>query len=365
MKILIVTGIYPPDIGGPATYVPQLASALLNRGHKVTVLTLGLDKQETFDDAEWDLVKISREIPLLIRTIKVMRKIFQLGSEHDAVFANGMYVETGLVLRLLKMKSIAKIVGDPVWERSVNKGHTELSISDFNSQKRIGMRTSLQRKILSYGLNSFHEITCPSAELAKFIKFWNVRRNILVIPNGVDVAPCTTSPKKYDVISISRLVKWKNIDKLIKVCAQVKLKLAIVGSGPEMENLSRIAHREKANVDFLGELRGEDIHGALCSAKVFAGISSYEGLSFSLIQAMGSGLAIVASDIPGNSDVVTHGSDGLLVNINDLTSLSEALLKLTLDKKYAQQLGKAAVATVGKKYSRETQLDQMIIRIER
>lgn len=365
MKILIVTGIYPPDIGGPATYVPQLARALLNRGHKVTVLTLGLDKEESLNDADWDLVKVSREIPLLIRTIKVMRRIFQLGSEHDAVFANGMYVETGLVLRLLKMNSIAKIVGDPVWERSINKGRTELSISDFNSETRIGMRASLQRKLLTYSLNSFHEITCPSAELAKFITFWNVRRNISVIPNGVDVVPCTTISKKYDVISISRLVKWKNIDKLISVCAQVNLKLAIVGSGPEMENLIRIAHREKANVDFLGELRGEDIPGALCSAKVFAGISSYEGLSFSLIQAMGSGLAIVASDIPGNSDVVTHGSDGLLVNINDLSSLSEALLKFTQDKNYAQQLGKTAVATVAKRYSQETQLDQMIIRIER
>jgi len=40
MKILIVTGVFPPDIGGPATYVPQVASALHDKGHKVTVVTL-------------------------------------------------------------------------------------------------------------------------------------------------------------------------------------------------------------------------------------------------------------------------------------------------------------------------------------
>jgi hypothetical protein len=40
MRILIITGIFPPDIGGPATYVPQVAKALADQGHQITVLTL-------------------------------------------------------------------------------------------------------------------------------------------------------------------------------------------------------------------------------------------------------------------------------------------------------------------------------------
>jgi hypothetical protein len=40
LRILIITGIFPPDIGGPATYVPQIATALASLGHQVTVLTL-------------------------------------------------------------------------------------------------------------------------------------------------------------------------------------------------------------------------------------------------------------------------------------------------------------------------------------
>ena len=80
---------------------------------------------------------------------------------------------------------------------------------------------------------------------------------------------------------------------------------------------------------------------------------------------MGSGLPVVVSNIPGNSDVVTDQHDGVLLDINDLNLLSEVLLSLVSDETYADRLGKAALATVASRFSLETQLNQMIIRIER
>ena len=52
MKILVVTGIFPPDIGGPATYIPEIAEALLKRGHEVTVLTTSEPEWLDHDDNE-------------------------------------------------------------------------------------------------------------------------------------------------------------------------------------------------------------------------------------------------------------------------------------------------------------------------
>ena len=118
MKILLVTGIFPPDIGGPSTYIPNLARYLKKKGHEVRILTLANDTKNQLRD-EFEIIRIQRTLPKPLRMILVIA-FFSFISKDFKVFANGLHEEVGISLALRKRHALAKIVGDPVWERSRN-----------------------------------------------------------------------------------------------------------------------------------------------------------------------------------------------------------------------------------------------------
>jgi glycosyltransferase involved in cell wall biosynthesis len=239
MKALLISGIYRPEIGGPATYLPQLANQLLDQGGQVEVITLKDSKADPIIEP-WEVNYINRNHNILSRIIKTSRLIAKKAKKVDTVFANGLFQETAIGLLFLKKKSVAKVVGDPVWERARNKGRTNLNIVDFNNSK-LSINQRLQRRFISWSLNKFTVITCPSLELKSIITNWGVRKPIEFIPNGVVISEHLNNDKYYDLVSVSRLVNWKNIDKLIRASAKTKSKLAIVGSGPEEIALKKLA----------------------------------------------------------------------------------------------------------------------------
>ena len=62
MNVLMVTGIFPPDIGGPATYVPAMGSELVKRGHKITVVTLSDSLQHDDQSYPFPVLRIRRRM---------------------------------------------------------------------------------------------------------------------------------------------------------------------------------------------------------------------------------------------------------------------------------------------------------------
>jgi hypothetical protein len=72
MKIVLATGIYPPDIGGPATYVRELAESLTSKGNKVVIVTYG--RSEQHDTAgRWAVYRVQRWAPVFLSTIWLRR----------------------------------------------------------------------------------------------------------------------------------------------------------------------------------------------------------------------------------------------------------------------------------------------------
>jgi glycosyltransferase involved in cell wall biosynthesis len=84
------------------------------------------------------------------------------------------------------------------------------------------------------------------------------------------------------------------------------LRIAIAGVGPEKDNLEKIAHETQCDAHFLGQLDREESIDLLQRSKIFALISTYEGLSFSLIEAMMLEKRILVSNAPGNQAVITN-----------------------------------------------------------
>ena len=358
MNALLISGIYRPEIGGPATYVPALAEQLISQKNKVQVITLKNSQAKPIDE-EWPVNYVTRDQFLLFRFAKTCLLISKNMKVIDCVFANGLFQETAIALTLNNRNSVAKIVGDPVWERAFNKGETELKIVDFNKSK-LSIKHKTQRMFLAWSLNRFQFITCPSLELKQLIQSWGVTRPVEFISNGITPIAHKKNSGEFDLVSVCRLVKWKNLDKLIRACASANKSLAIVGSGPEEGNLKSLASAISGNVTFFGQLEELEVINILQRSKVFALMSDYEGLSFSLLQAMACGLPSIVSNINGNVDVITNGSEGLVVDSNNQNKLIAAIDELLNSPEKMREFGLAALMKSQSKYSKHEQISKVI-----
>ncbi len=358
MKALLISGIYRPEIGGPATYLPKLANQLLDQGGHVEVITLKDSKADPVIES-WKVNYISRNQNILSRIIKTSLLIIKKTKGVDTVFANGLFQETAIGLLFLNRKSVAKVVGDPVWERARNKGRTNLNLVDFNNSK-LSVNQRLQRFFIRWSLNRFSVITCPSLELKSIITYWGVSKPIEFISNGVEMSENINIDKYYDLVSVSRLVNWKNIDKLICASAKTKSKLAIVGSGPEEIALKKLAKELNAPVEFLGQLEEEDVKKVLARSRIFALLSDYEGLSFALLQAMACGIPSIVSDVRGNIDVIGNEVEGLVVKIDNQVEIEDAIEKLLGSTELLAKYGAAAKLKIKNEYEQKNQINKVI-----
>ena len=91
MKILITVGIYPPDIGGPASFVPRIAKLLEQNECEVTVICLSNEK--ILDNEPYKIIRILRNQNLIIRWIKTVLNMLYHGRDAEVIFVNGLPME--------------------------------------------------------------------------------------------------------------------------------------------------------------------------------------------------------------------------------------------------------------------------------
>lgn len=359
MKILLVSGIYFPDIGGPATYIPTLAKGLIDRGFDVVTISLS-DEVEVNRPAEpWKRLFITRNQNKIIRALKLIKAIRGEARESSIVFLNGLFLESALALWGLKCRTTAKIVGDPVWERAKNNAATTYSIDEYATRFN-GLKAYIQRKAFNLALIQFDNLTVPGESLAKNLKDWGIDKEIRIISNGVKCFETIKLSEEFDVISLARLVTWKRIDLLIEACAEAKLSLAVVGDGPERENLETLAKIKGCNVKFFGHLDRNDSINLLQRSSVFALLSTYEGLSFALVEAMMAEKKILVSDIPGNTAVIEDGIDGVVARNYAPKDIAAQLLTLIAVTPTISEMAIRARKKAGIHYCEERQVAEMI-----
>jgi glycosyltransferase involved in cell wall biosynthesis len=286
-------------------------------------------------------------------------KISKESRKSDRIFANGLYTECAIATIFSKKPKIAKVVGDPVWERYQNRVKNGESIYKFTSNDK-GPSIWLQRKIFIWTLNRYDMISCPSQGLANLLHKWRIKTKVFVIENGVPCISQVQIHQKYDVVSLSRLVKWKNIDILIRAASGSNLRLAIAGEGPEEFELRALAEECNVHAEFLGQVSQKSVPSLLASGKIFTLLSEYEGLSFSLIQAMMQQCSIIVSDAEGNTAVIQNGVNGLVVNPANLTEVRNSIDRLLNEPEFASGIAKEARRTAELKYCEEQQLKKML-----
>ncbi len=339
-SILLITNIFPPTIGGPAIFIDRLAKNLTAEGHKVSVVCSGdVVPPKTYDqDRKFKIYRVSLS-NRYVYEIKIRIVLFWQIFRHRKILVNGLESYVAPIAKMLGRQYILKIVGDGVWEQGRNWGIVTSNLESFQTEKtpnRLRGILSSRKKCLDFS----KKIVVPGAWFKAILCGWGVPGDkILVIRNGVplDVFEGHKPAERLgdiDVVFVGRLTNWKGVETVILAMKQVTgAHLTIIGEGPELPMLAGLVRQLDLDsaVSFIGKMDQSELHKRLKSAHALLLPSSYEGLSHTLLEAAAAGLARIASDIPGNAEVIEHGVDGLLVPYADVGGWKDAIQRLVND----------------------------------
>lgn len=308
MKILIVTGIYPPDIGGPATHLAQVTPFLSAQGSDVSVVTFGSNDERRIDQHDVSVSVVNRDSRALFRFLKFSREVYRASRGVSIMYVHDMSLAGLAAYVVAQMRSVPYVLrlgGDFVWEQAFEKGATNLDYSSFQGKEPFPY--SIRRWISSRIARGAHTVVVPSMFLAGIVKGWGVKKKrIHVVPNAVDenvlVSGDHTLPLlrqvmewrqegKQVIVSSGRFVKWKHFDILARAARDVvNVEVLIIGSGPEEEHLRSVAAE---NVSIVPSLSRRDLAALFREVDCFVLLSEGETFSFISLEAYLSGLPVV------------------------------------------------------------------------
>lgn len=361
MNILIATGIYPPDIGGPATYSKLIAEEYTRQGHTITLITYFpayLSKPET----PFRLVTISRAIPKGIRHIVYFLNVLFYGRSADVIFAQDPVsagVPASLAARILGKKFVIKIVGDYAWEQAMQR-YGVSDLLDTFLQTRYPWRIEFLRRVEYRVARRAARIIVPSAYLKSVVARWGVQENLIsVVPNGVSqplVVSRETARERFSLsgtilISVGRLVPWKGFPLLINLMPDLRklgdITLVIIGDGPDKMALESLRKALKLEYCVLlpGAVSKEALAEYLAAADVFLLNTGYEGFSHQILEAMVAGLPIVTTHAGGNKEIIRDGENALIAEYDNADEWRGTITRVLQDQDLRRRLGESAKKT--------------------
>lgn len=311
-KIVVATPLYPPEIGGPATYVRELEDGLPERGIEIHVVK--------FSDV--------RHLPRLLRHFAYYRRVCEALKNADAVLALDP-VSVGYpahcAARKIGKPLIVKIVGDYAWEQGVQRfGVTQL-LDDFVQTTQRNIFVRILQRIEKRVATAAKAIIVPSPYLKDIVSEWGIApEKITVIHNGISIPHTIPVPEKQEqeflIVSAGRRVPWKGFDAIERIARKRGWRSFIASGIPRSETL-----------------------GWMKAADVFVLNSWYEGFPHALIEAMTLGTPVIATDTKFHRYLVSNGETGLLVPPGDDDALEHALLEVEKDPLLAHRRARAAL----------------------
>ena len=378
MRILLVSNLFPPDIGGPATYVPRIADELLGRGHSVSVVAGAPPGEVDASANSWPypLHRVSRGLPLPLRLAVAAATLVRCARRADALYVQGLAgpeMVAVLVGRLLGKAVALKIVGDNAWEYAIRKGLTRDGIDAFQSARYAGRLRVIRSLVHGYA-RLVTRLIVPSEYLKSIVRGWGVpAERVIVIRNALTAPVIDLEQRAAKQVSLkaelgfegalivtsARLYPWKNLDFLIDLVAKMpsEASLAIVGGGPDHEQLAQRARSRgvERRVRITGNVGHADVQRYLRAADVFVLNTRYEGLSHVMLEAMAAGAPVIASAVGGNPEVIRHEENGLLVPLDDGVAICDWIRRLLADAALRERLTCRAAADV-----REHRWDELV-----
>ncbi|RLF44328.1 MAG: glycosyltransferase family 1 protein [Thermoplasmata archaeon] len=368
MKVGLVVEWFDEHAGGVAKHVRELANALDKKGVDVTIVTN--KPQKIIDDPRnIKIFKIDGFKEPIFKTnisplaTKRMKKCIE---DFDIVHAHHAFSR----LSLLSL-SIASKFNIP----SILTTHT---VSFFPDYEYFWQFISYVYPRYRLTISKANKIIAVSNAAKKFISYFT-NKEAIVIPNGVSIEKFKPRARSYArkkagvngspiILYVGRLVPKKGLDTLITSMKKIvekypHAKLYIAGKGnllPFLKTMTSILGIEK-NVEFLGFVEENVLFYLYNSADVFV-LPSITGESFGivLLEAMASGLPIVASNVGGIAEVLENGEYGLLVEPGNSKELAKAIITVLENKDLRSKLAKEGRKVAEEKYAWEKVADKII-----
>ncbi len=345
LKILMLNHEFPPVGGGASPITFELSKQLVQMGNRVDVVTMhyrDLPRFETIDGVNIYRTPAIRKRPnicyahelatyvpgALIKTIRLAKK-----EKYDIIHCHFIVPGGPLAWLISKFTRVPFIItchGTDVPEHNPD---------------RFGMVHKLIKPAWRFLARSCPLLTSPSGTLREKILENCSDAKVKVIPNGIDTDQFKPGEKNKSILMCSRIFQFKGFQYAIEAIKSMELdwQVNIVGQGPYLSELKRLAEDSKTPIKFWGWLDKSqpDFYELFKKSAIFIFPSEAENFPAVLLEAMSAGMAIITSTAGGCPEVV--GKAGLLVEPRDTEGIRKMLLKLIESDQLRRQLGEAAL----------------------
>ena len=350
--------------GGVTEHISHLAAELRRRGAVVKLLAPASgDLPEILDDfAEDDFYRIGRPVPVPVNgSIARITMSFHLARHISRILEAERFDIIHCHEPLL-----------PALPVTVLRASKVCNVGTFHAYAKSSTAYYYGKRLVRRYYRKLHGRIAVSDPAREFVSkyFPGMYR---VVPNGVDLARfqgVESLPQfrdgKINLLFVGRLEKRKGLGTLLRAYLELKnripeMRLIVVGDGRMRGGYERyIEAHDIPDIVLAGYVSPRDLPRYHASADVFvAPNTGKESFGIVLLEAMAAGLPVVATDIPGFSQVVNPGEQGILVRKDDPVSMASALHLLAADAGLRARLGAAGRASAAE-YSWERVADQVV-----
>lgn len=363
LKILIATGIFPPDIGGPATYAQALCEELPKLGCEIKIVTYAdcLNPKSSAQGGPvsgWQIpiYYVGRNENIIFRYFKYFWQVWKMAKWADVVYILDL-ISAGapavLAAKLRGKKVVFRTGGDFLWEKAYQSGWTDSPLRGYYENKK----NLWEKFLLKFcgRLIKKIDIIIFSTKLQAdiYAKYYNAPEDkIKFVQNPVPELQAGERDEKYkdSIVFAGRLIKLKNLERLIKVFSGLQdknIKLLICGEGPEKNNLRKLVDNLKLNerVALAGNIEHEKLVKIINGCK-FLILPSITEISPNLaLECLSIAKPIILTRETGLSEEIVSR----LITIdplseNDIREKTEYLLNPENLKRYEERLKQSPIA---------------------
>jgi glycosyltransferase involved in cell wall biosynthesis len=356
VKVTVVSGIWPPDVGGPAVHAPALARFLVERGHYVEVVTTA-DRAPTPESFRIDWVP--RRLPPGARHAAASATIARSARRTDIVYATSMIRRAAGGATAARRPYVVKLVADEAYERAQRAGVFGGTLEAFQEWEG-DARVRALRVTRTAALRRAAHVFVPSAYLRRIALGWGLdEAHVSVLPNPAPAVgelplleggrPALAADTSVALAFAGRLTSQKDLGVLLEAVAAVpSVTLALLGDGPERERLEAVTARLGIGdrVQFLGGGDRADVLRLFAAAEAAVLSSSWENFPHTVVEALAVGTPVIATAVGGVPEIIRDGENGLLVPARDPAAFAAALLRFAGDAALRQRLHRAAAPSV-------------------
>lgn len=356
-RILISTDTYPPDVNGAAYFTHRLATGLAARGNDVHVVCQSEAGPASADVVDGVVVHRLRSAPLLVHPtmrVTVPTRLDRLVADinPDVLHTQGHFVVGRAAI------AAARRAGVPVVATNHFMPDNLFQFAHIPEKLRI-KAGRLAWRDFSRVFNRADHITTPTPLAARLLSDQGFGREVEPVSCGIDLTrfhpraePKSWARRMFDlpdrptVLFVGRLDEEKRLDELVRalplVLNETDAQVALVGKGNQRDELERLARDIGVSdrVFFLGFVPDENMSQAFSAADVFAMPGVAELQSIATLEAMASGLPVVAADAMALPHLVD--GNGYLFQPADVVGLARHLTAILADDGLRARLGKAS-----------------------